>query len=76
MTLAELKPGQEGVIARIGAAAGSVKRRLMDMGVLAGERVKVEKMAPLGDPIEVLIKGYHLSLRRKEAAGIEIEVSP
>jgi len=76
MTLAELKPGQEGTITRIGAEAGPVKRRLMDMGVLAGERVRVEKVAPLGDPIEVLIKGYYLSLRRKEAAGINVEVAP
>ncbi len=75
MTLAELKPGQEGTITRIGAAAGPIKRRLMDMGVLAGEQVKVEKIAPLGDPMEVSIKGYRLSLRRKEAKGIDVEVT-
>lgn len=76
MTLAELKPGQAGTIVRIGTAAGPIKRRLMDMGVLAGERVKVEKVAPLGDPIEVTIKDYKLSLRKKEAEGIDIEVAP
>jgi ferrous iron transport protein A len=45
----------------------------MDMGVLVGEEVKVEKIAPLGDPIEVTIKNYSLSLRRKEAEGISVE---
>lgn len=71
--LAMLKPGEEGKITNIGAI-GPLKRRLMDMGVLVGERVKVEKVAPLGDPIEVKIKSYNLSLRKKEAQGIGIEV--
>ena len=75
MHLAMMKPGQQGKIVRIGTAVGPMKRRLMDMGVLAGEPVRVEKVAPLGDPIEVIIKGYHLSLRKKEAEGIEVEVS-
>ncbi|HEX8948068.1 MAG TPA: FeoA family protein [Dissulfurispiraceae bacterium] len=74
MNLAMLKPGEQGQITRIGAT-GPLKRRLMDMGVLVGERVKVEKIAPLGDPIEVSLKGYRLSLRKKEAEGIAIEVA-
>ena len=73
MNLAMLKPGEEGRITKMGAI-GPLKRRLMDMGVLVGEAVKVEKVAPLGDPIEVIIKNYHLSLRKKEAAEIEVEV--
>lgn len=76
MHLAMMKPGQEGRIVRIGTAVGPMKRRLMDMGVLAGEQVRVEKVAPLGDPMEVTIKGYNLSLRKKEAEGIEVEVTP
>ncbi|GFE62466.1 FeoA family protein [Geobacter sp. AOG2] len=76
MHLAMMKPGQQGRIVRIGTAVGPMKRRLMDMGVLAGELVRVEKMAPLGDPMEVTIKGYNLSLRKKEAEGIEVEVAP
>ncbi|KAA0892127.1 FeoA family protein [Oryzomonas rubra] len=75
MHLAMMKPGQQGKIVHIGTAVGPIKRRLMDMGVLAGEPVRVEKVAPLGDPIEVTIKGYHLSLRKKEAEGIEVEVA-
>jgi ferrous iron transport protein A len=72
MTLAELKPGQKGRITRIGAL-GPLKRRLMDMGVVVGEDVAIEKVAPLGDPIEVRIKSYNLSLRKKEANEIQVE---
>ena len=73
MNLAKLKPGEMGKITKMGAM-GPLKRRLMDMGVLVGEEVKVEKIAPLGDPIEVTIKNYNLSLRKKEAEGIAVEV--
>ncbi|MBI5205159.1 MAG: ferrous iron transport protein A [Nitrospirae bacterium] len=73
MNLSDLKPGEHGEIIKIGVI-GPIKRRLMDMGVLVGEKVKVEKIAPLGDPIEVTIKDYNLSLRKKEAEGIEVEV--
>lgn len=73
MNLSMLKPGETGRITEMGAI-GPLKRRLMDMGVLVGENVKVQKVAPLGDPIEVTIKNYSLSLRKKEAEGISIEV--
>ena len=73
MNLSRLKPGEKGKITKIGSI-GPLKRRLMDMGVLVGEDVKVEKIAPLGDPIEVTIKNYSLSLRKKEADGIDIKV--
>lgn len=74
MNLAKLKPGETGRITRIGAI-GPLKRRLMDMGVLVGEEIKVEKVAPLGDPIEVKVKNYNLSLRKKEAEGISVEAA-
>jgi ferrous iron transport protein A len=74
MNLAMLKPGQRGRITKIGAI-GPMKRRLLDMGVLQGEEVKVEKIAPLGDPIEIIVKNYRLSLRKREAAGIAVEVT-
>lgn len=73
MNLSLLKPGESGKITKIGAV-GPLKRRLMDMGVLVGEDVKVEKIAPLGDPMEVTIKQYKLSLRKKEAEGIAVEI--
>lgn len=72
MNLACLKPGESGTITRVGAL-GPLKRRLMDMGVLVGEVVRVEKIAPLGDPIEVTVKSYKLSLRKKEAESILVE---
>jgi ferrous iron transport protein A len=74
MNLAKLKPGEKARITSIGAI-GPLKRRLMDMGVLVGEEITVLKMAPLGDPIEVKIKSYNLSLRKKEAVEIGVEVS-
>ncbi len=73
MNLAKMRPGESACITKIGVI-GPLRRRLMDMGVLVGEKVKVEKVAPLGDPIEVSIKNYSLSLRKKEAEGISVEV--
>ena len=73
MNLAMLKPGEQGRITGIGAV-GPLRRRLMDMGVLVGEGITVVKVAPLGDPIEVTIKSYRLTLRKQEAAGIAVEV--
>jgi Fe2+ transport system protein FeoA len=72
MTLADLKPGQSGKILKI-QLTGALKRRLMDMGVVTGTAVRVEKVAPLGDPIKVHIRSYQLSLRRGEADKIDVE---
>lgn len=52
---------------------GAVKRRIMDMGLTRGVEVSVRKVAPLGDPIEVTVRGYELSLRKADAAMIEVE---
>jgi ferrous iron transport protein A len=72
MNVAMLKYGQKGRIMRI-TAMGPLKRRLMDMGVLVGQEITMVKAAPLGDPIEVFIRSYRLSLRKKEAEGILVE---
>jgi DtxR family Mn-dependent transcriptional regulator len=72
MTLDRLKPGESGTIVRVGNA-GALKRRIVDMGVVKGTRVDVVKVAPLGDPIEIKVKGYSLSLRKGEAAAIEVD---
>lgn len=69
MTLRDLKPGQQGNVASIGTT-GSLKRRILDMGITPGVEVKVIKVAPLGDPIEVNVRGYELSLRKEEAQNI------
>ena len=72
MKLVDLKPGQSGKILKINLE-GALKRRIMDMGIIPGTPVRVEKIAPLGDPIEILIKSYSLSLRKGEANKIEVE---
>lgn len=71
MTLKDLKPGQHGIVASIGTT-GSMKRRIMDMGITPGVEIRVIKAAPLGDPVEVNVRGYELSLRREEARKIEM----
>lgn len=71
MTLRDLKPGEAGTVISIGEK-GPLKRRIMDMGITQGVNVKVVKVAPLGDPIEINIRGYELSLRKDEAAQIEV----
>ncbi len=71
-TLEKLKGGQGGKIVRI-KRMGSVTRRIVDMGVTKGTVIKVIKVAPLGDPIEVKVKGYNLSLRKDEASAITVE---
>lgn len=70
--LSELKPGASGRVAGVGGEAGTA-RRLMDMGVVRGARVEVVRAAPLGDPLEVRVRGYMLTLRRAEAEHIEVE---
>ncbi|MCX7709312.1 MAG: ferrous iron transport protein A [Clostridia bacterium] len=71
-TLKELKPGEKAVITKI-SGEGAVKRRLMDMGVTRGAEIMVRKVAPLGDPIEVNIRGYELTFRKAEAENIFID---
>lgn len=67
--LLQLKPGQSGLI--YGMAGGSdLKRRLIDMGIIPGTEIQICKVAPLGDPIEVRLRGYQLSIRRADAANI------
>ena len=73
MTLAGLKPGQKGVVVRI-ERRGPVSKRLADMGVGRGALVEVKRVAPLGDPIDIKVKGYHLSLRKEEAASIIVSM--
>jgi Fe2+ transport system protein FeoA len=67
--LSELPVGARAVVVQV-LARGPVRRRLLEMGFVRGESLRVEKLAPLGDPMELVIKGYHLSLRREEGACI------
>ncbi|MFA5479437.1 MAG: FeoA family protein [Candidatus Muiribacteriota bacterium] len=72
MNLTELKQGERGKILKI-TGDKMLKQRLMTMGFTQNETVKVDKFAPLGDPVEYVIKNYHISLRKSEAKFIEVE---
>ncbi len=71
-TLKEVKVGEKATIKKLGSE-GAVKRRIMDMGLTKGTEVFVRKVAPLGDPIELTVRGYELSLRKADADLIEVE---
>jgi ferrous iron transport protein A len=72
-TLDQLAPLESAVVLRV-AGGGPVQRRIVDMGMVSGARITVQKFAPLGDPMEIKIKGFSLALRKSEAANIEVEV--
>lgn len=71
MTLNEVKVGQSCTVTALNGG-GAIKRRLMDMGLTKGTQVHMRKLAPLGDPVEVTIRGYELSVRKAEAANVEV----
>lgn len=73
--LSDLTPGGVAVIRKLPAGVG-VFLRLREMGVLPGTTVKLLRAAPMGDPLEIQIRGYNLSLRRAEAGAIEVELPP
>ena len=70
-TLRDVKVGESATVTRL-TGAGALKRRIMDMGLTKGTRVYVRKVAPLGDPVELTVRGYELSIRKDEAASIEV----
>lgn len=70
-TLAQLEIGERGVVAKVNGE-GAIRRRLFDMGITPGAEVYLRKKAPLGDPIEIAIRGYELTLRKAEATNVEI----
>ncbi len=71
-TLDTLKPGDEALVVEVRGEEETVGR-LMEMGLIAGTALKLQKFAPLGDPIEIVMRGYHLTLRREEASHIIVE---
>lgn len=72
ISLSLLQPGDQGEVVEV-RAQGSVRQRLLEMGFIRGAVLRVIKLAPLGDPMELVIKGYHLSLRREESACILVQ---
>ena len=71
-TLKEVQVGQTTQVVKL-HGTGAIKRRIMDMGITKGVEVYVRKVAPLGDPIEITVRGYELSIRKEDAANIEVE---
>lgn len=74
ITLDKLKVGQIAKVSRIKCLNSALRRRIMDMGIVKGVVIKVIKVAPLGDPIEILVRGYNLSIRKEDMAMIEGEL--
>lgn len=72
-TLKDVKVGQSAVIKKLNGE-GAIKRRIMDMGITKGTEVCVRKLAPLGDPIELTVRGYELSIRKSDAELIDVEI--
>ena len=72
--LSELEPTGKGRIVRVGGRK-RIRRRLLDMGIVAGAEVEVQRVAPLGDPVEIKVKGYDLALRKEEAENIQVELN-
>ena len=75
MTLADLQPGQSARVLEI-RGEDEAADRLMEMGLVEGTPLQIIKFAPLGDPIEIAARGYHLTLRKAEAANIVVEITP
>lgn len=73
LTLAELKPGQSGKVTAL-SGDGAMRKRITEMGLTRGSVVEVERVAPLGDPMDIKVRGYRLSLRKEEASGITVEM--
>lgn len=71
-TLKDVKVGESATVIKL-EGQGAVRRRIMDMGITKGVNIKVCKVAPLGDPIEIKVRGYQLSLRKEDAQMIEVE---
>ncbi len=73
MKLSDLKENQKAKVIKVDSSLKSLKKRLSDMGFVRNQEIEIKRIAPLGDPIEISLKGYSLSLRKKEAEKIEIE---
>lgn len=71
--LSELKPGESGTVLRV-EGGRMIRRRMMDMGLVNGADVRVKRIAPLGDPMEFVVRGYSLSLRKAEAHAVHVEM--
>ena len=72
MTIDDLKIGQSGTIAAVGGE-GALRLRFLDMGLIPGTKVQLQKIAPMGDPIQIQVRGYELTIRREDAGKITLQ---
>ncbi len=72
-SLGKLKAGQEGVVTKVNGE-GNLRYRLLDMGLIPKTRIKVVRFAPMGDPMEIFLRGYNLTIRKSDADMIEVEI--
>ncbi len=72
LSVAELRPEQSGTVVRVGGER-AFRRRLMELGLVPGTEVRLRKIAPLGDPLELEVRGGRISIRKREAAAVELE---
>lgn len=72
MTINDLEIGQSGIIATVGGE-GALRLRFLDMGLIPGTQVQLQKIAPMGDPIQIRVRGYELTIRREDAKMIQIQ---
>ncbi len=72
MTINDLEIGQTGIISKVGGE-GELRLRLLDMGLIPGTKVRLQKIAPMGDPIQIFVRGYELTIRREDAGRIALQ---
>lgn len=75
-TLDQLKPGQRARVHAVRGTEGTIYQRLLEMGLFEGTEIEVVRFAPLGDPMEISLHGYNLSVRKSEAKNVDVEVAP
>lgn len=75
MVLSEMREGRKAIVVRV-AGNGVLRRRILEMGIVKGAEIYIEKYAPLRDPLELIVKGYHVSLRVEDAAQIHVDLKP
>ena len=74
MTLSDIEPGATCTVVKL-RDEGATRRRIMDIGITKGAQIRVDKVAPLGDPVDLTVRGYHLSLRKSDLDKIEVETA-
>ena len=73
--LSDLKVGEKGVIKKLNFSDKKIRRHLLDLGVTVGAKVEIKRRAPMNDPVDIIVRGYELAIRKKDLQNIEVEVT-